>query len=104
MSDQRRRTSWKVTRGVITGSEFAEHRQVAHVVSAATYFCDPYRPSQRETNENTNGLIRQYFPTGTDLSGYSQEEHLELETAHCDLPMIWHARKGSLNLKNLILI
>ncbi|WP_417422289.1 IS30 family transposase [Halomonas sp.] len=49
------------------GSEFAEHRQVAKAVSATTYFCDPYRSCQRGTNENTNGLIRQYFPKGTDF-------------------------------------
>jgi len=49
------------------GSEFAEHRQVAKAVSAKTYFCDPYRSCQRGTNENTNGLIRQYFPKGTDF-------------------------------------
>ncbi|MGP4848226.1 IS30 family transposase [Marinobacter sp. 1Y8] len=49
------------------GSEFAEHRRIGKAVSAGTYFCDPYRSSQRGTNENTNGLIRQYFPKGTDF-------------------------------------
>ena len=56
------------------GSEFAEHRQVAKAVSAKTYFCDPYRSCQRGTNENTNGLIRQYFPKGTDFRKVSDSE------------------------------
>ncbi|NAO98930.1 IS30 family transposase [Vreelandella titanicae] len=56
------------------GSEFAEHRKVAKAVSAKTYFCDPYRSCQRGTNENTNGLIRQYFPKGTDFRNVSDTE------------------------------
>ncbi|MBZ9559705.1 IS30 family transposase [Halomonas coralii] len=49
------------------GSEFAGHEAVAKAVTASTYFCDPYCSGQRGTNENTNGLIRQYFPKGTDF-------------------------------------
>ncbi|PAV24501.1 hypothetical protein CF392_15930 [Tamilnaduibacter salinus] len=49
------------------GFEFAGHRCVGRALSARTYFCDPYRSSQRGTNENTSGLLRQYFPEGTDF-------------------------------------
>ena len=47
---------------------------MAEVLSMKTYFCDPYCSGQRGTNENTNGLIRQYYPKGTDFSKVSQRE------------------------------
>ncbi|GGY12159.1 IS30 family transposase [Litchfieldella qijiaojingensis] len=56
------------------GSEFAGHEAVAKAVTAATYFCAPYCSSQRGTNENTNGLIRQYFPKGTDFREVTDSE------------------------------
>lgn len=56
------------------GSEFASHKAVAKAVAAATYFCDPYCSWQRGTNENTNGLIRQYFPKGTDFRQVTDSE------------------------------
>lgn len=56
------------------GSEFADHRKVAKALAADTYFCHPYCSCQRGTNENTNGLIRQYFPKGTDFRKITDAE------------------------------
>ena len=56
------------------GKELSQHRQLTLATQIDVYFCDPYSPWQRGSNENTNGLLRQYFPKGVDLAPYTQAQ------------------------------
>ncbi len=56
------------------GAEMARHAELRIDAGLLVFFCDPHGPWQRGTNENTNGLLRQYFPKGTDLSRYSADD------------------------------
>ena len=67
----------------------AHHARLKINAGVQVYFCDPHSPWQRGTNENTNGLLRQYFPKGTDLSLHSAEEISAVAAALNSRPLCW---------------
>jgi IS30 family transposase len=70
--DLRRTLTWD------RGTELAQHKRFSIATNVQVFFCDPRSPWQRGTNENTNRLLRQYFPDGTDLSTFSQRDLNEI--------------------------
>ena len=68
------------------GKEFAEHEDLAAATGMNIYFARPYCAWQRGTNENTNGLVRQYLPKGTDLTAYSHHEVAAIQSSLNDRP------------------
>lgn len=68
------------------GTEMASHSLLAKQLHIDVFFCDPHSPWQRGTNENTNGLLREYMPKGVDLNNYSHQDLTAIETSLNDRP------------------
>ena len=83
------------------GSELAQHREIASELGLDVYFCDPHSPWRRGTNENTNGLLRQYMPKGTDLSFLTEADLDAIADQRGDRPrktLNWDTPKQRLEL------
>jgi IS30 family transposase len=88
------------------GAEMAQHAQLRIATNIEIFFCDPHSPWQRPSNENTNGLLRQYFPKGTDLSRYAREDLDAVATALNNRPrktLGWRTPAEALNHHLLLL-
>ena len=88
------------------GSEMYQHAQLKIAADIDIYFCDPHSPWQRGTNENTNGLLRQYFPKGTDLAAHSAEHLAEVAAGLNGRPrktLKWRTPAEALNTELLSL-
>jgi IS30 family transposase len=82
------------------GKEMSEHKKFTVDTKMQVYFCDPHSPWQRGTNENTNGLIRDFWPKGTDFSTITPKELLWVQEALNERPretLNWDTPKDRLN-------
>ena len=86
------------------GKELTDHKTVAKATDLTVYFCDPHSPWQRPVNENTNGLLRQYFPKGSDLSVHSREDLAWVTQQFNDRPRKRHGYARPSELINELLL
>ena len=85
------------------GKEMSEHKQLSERTGVAVFFADPHSPWQRGSNENTNGLLRQYLPKGTDLSGFTQDDLNAIAWQMNNRPRKVHGFRTPLQIYNEIL-
>jgi IS30 family transposase len=85
------------------GHEMAKHKSFTVDTNVKVYFCDPQSPWQRGSNENTNGLLRQYFPKKTDLSVYSLAHPIRSPCASInDRERPWAFKRQQMNCKQML--